>query len=158
MGRKAGIVLSALGFIFTLASLMGFVSMIMPTRAGVSVSGGGIGAIALVGLALAIGLIIIGFIWLIGIILYLASFLTTRYVESKATGTLQVLGGILHLIFMALAASRIITAGLSGPLAENLTIWVTMVLIPLIVGVLMIRGGVRRIRGWGPAYRPQYSW
>ncbi len=157
MGRRAGIILSALGLLFTILSFIGFLSMMAAAGARVNVGGGlgGIGVAFLIGLAFAIGLIIIGIVWLIGAILYLASFLTTRYVESKAAGTLQVLGGILHLLFAAITTSRMFS-GVSGPIYENLILLLLLVIVPLGVGVLMIRGGVKRIRGWRPAYHPRY--
>ena len=142
MGRKAGIALSAIGLIFIILAL-GITGSVFSALHNITAGAGlgGLAVIALLAYVLAIG----GVFWLIGMILYLAAFLTSRGVTSKAIGSLFIIGGLLHFIFLIISASAM-SGGIVGPSTEMISTIVIFLVLPIIIGSLMIAGGIKRIR------------
>ena len=142
MGRKAGIILSAIGLIFIIIAL-GATGSVFSASHNIP-AGAGLGGIAFIAL-LAYGLVLTAVFWFIGLVFYLAASLTSRGVSSKAIGSLFIIGGLLHFIFLIIPVFAILK-GVSGPITETVTTIAIFLLAPLVVGILMVRAGMKRLR------------
>ncbi|GBC70220.1 hypothetical protein HRbin01_01930 [archaeon HR01] len=137
MGFKAGIVLSVFGLLISmlvLAAVQEAVRVLASPPTGDIFSGLGAGIAVFMAAASA----------LLSAIFYGAAYLTTRGLRSAVVGGLMIVGGLLLIISSLILAPQI-TKWLAGPAEESLTL-MGLIIFPLVLGLLTIVGGVRRVR------------
>ena len=138
MGRKAGIALAALGLITALFSTAMYVTATAGLSALAGAQGLGFGAMALIlqlGAMLILGLIS----FILSALFYLAAYLTSRRIKSKAIGVLLIIGGILILLIAVSLFVNIL------PISGSLQL-VAFGLLHVAVALLLIVAGLKTAR------------
>lgn len=142
MGVRAGIVLASIGLLFALVSTAFYVYMLSAISS--PASGGGLAG-ALLAAAITGLLFIFGYGgFILSIIFYLASYMTSRHSRSKAIGILLIIGGMLFLASIAMVTATMLPR-YRGPL-EELALFAALLLAQTIIGLLCIAAGVRTAR------------
>lgn len=137
MGFKAGIVLSTFGLLISLlvlAAVQEAARLLASPPTGDILSGLGAGIAVFIAAASA----------LLSAIFYGAAYLTTRGLKSAVVGGLMILGGLLLVVSSLILAPQIIRR-LAGPAEESLTL-MGLIMFPLVLGLLTIAGGIRRMK------------
>lgn len=139
MGRRGGVVLSAFGLIF------GLIGLWLLNSATSAVLNPSFGSNILAGLAIGLTIFFASIAWIISLIFYVGAYLITRGLNSKATGTLMVLGGLIGIGSIVLIGQMLARANINLAEAGGWLL-ILLVLLPVITGLLLLLGGMRRIR------------